>query len=125
MIVDTNALSAAADAEPAAESAFAGAREVAVPVIVLGEFLFGIAQSRRRSEYRKWLDNILGTLVALDVTAETAAKYSEIRQELKRAGTPIPHNDLWIAALCRQHSQPILSRDRHFDQVPGLRRIGW
>jgi tRNA(fMet)-specific endonuclease VapC len=45
--------------------------------------------------------------------------------ELKRAGTPIPTNDLWIAALCRQHDLPLLSRDRHFDRVPGLRRIAW
>ena len=41
------------------------------------------------------------------------------------AATEIPSNDIWIAALCRQHSLPLLSRDRHFDLVPGIRRIGW
>jgi predicted nucleic acid-binding protein len=45
--------------------------------------------------------------------------------ELKRAGTPIPSNDVWIAALCRQHSLPVVSRDRHFDAVPGLKRLHW
>jgi predicted nucleic acid-binding protein len=38
---------------------------------------------------------------------------------------PIPVNDLWIAALCRQHGHDLLSRDQHFDQVTGLRRISW
>jgi predicted nucleic acid-binding protein len=45
--------------------------------------------------------------------------------ELKRMGKPIPANDLWIAALCRQHSFPLSSRDRHFDVVPGIKRIEW
>jgi tRNA(fMet)-specific endonuclease VapC len=43
----------------------------------------------------------------------------------KKAGTPIPSNDVWIAALCRLHSLPIVSRDRHFDLVPGIKRIEW
>ena len=41
------------------------------------------------------------------------------------AGTPIPMNDLWIAAIARQYKQPVLSRDTHFDLVPGITRIGW
>jgi len=48
-----------------------------------------------------------------------------VRDELKRSGRPIPGNDLWIAALARQHALPLLSRDRHFDLVPGVQRIGW
>jgi tRNA(fMet)-specific endonuclease VapC len=51
--------------------------------------------------------------------------YAAVRMELKKAGTPIPSNDVWIAALCRQHSLPIVSRNRHFDAVPGLRRLHW
>jgi predicted nucleic acid-binding protein len=61
----------------------------------------------------------------LNITEETSIWYAEIRLELKRTGKPIPTNDLWIAALCRQHNLPLLSRDRHFDLVAGLRRIGW
>jgi len=61
----------------------------------------------------------------LDVGEVTSAQYAELRLELKRAGTPIPTNDLWIAALCRQHAWPILSRDRHFDLVKGVMRVSW
>ena len=61
----------------------------------------------------------------LTVDAGTAERYAEVRDELKRKGRPIPGNDLWIAALTRQHALPLLSQDRHFDFVPGLERLGW
>jgi predicted nucleic acid-binding protein len=44
---------------------------------------------------------------------------------LRAAGTPIPGNDMWIAALSRQHAMPVISRDSHFDFVGGLRRRTW
>ena len=125
MIVDTNALSAFADGEPGVLAEIGKAQRIAVPVIVLGEFLFGIAQSRGRIEYEIWINETLRLSQFLDVTSDTAAKYAEVRLELKRLGTPIPSNDMWIAALCRQHGLPLLSQDRHFDSVKGLRRAGW
>ena len=125
MIVDTNALSAAAEAEPGVVAAFSRAGSVAIPVIALGEYLFGIAQSRRRPEHERWIQHVLRTFVVLEISGDTAACYAEIRLELKLAGTPIPINDQWIAALSRQHSLPLLSRDRHFDAVKGLQRISW
>ena len=125
MILDTNALSAFADGEPGALAEIGKAPLIAIPVIVLGEFLFGIARSRRRSEYERWIHQTLGAAQFLDVSSGTAAKYAEVRLELKDSGRPIPSNDMWIAALCRQHGLPILSRDRHFEFVQGIRRVGW
>ncbi|MGA7557693.1 MAG: type II toxin-antitoxin system VapC family toxin [Terriglobales bacterium] len=125
MILDTNGLSAVADGDAALEPILRAAAEVAVPVIVLGEYRYGIRQSRDRQRYEQWLaEAILGCRV-LDVDEETATSYAAIRSELKRAGTPIPPHDAWIAALCRQHSLPVLSRDRHFDLVRGIDRIDW
>jgi tRNA(fMet)-specific endonuclease VapC len=63
--------------------------------------------------------------VVLDVTEQTTHHYAAVRLELKQAGKPIPVNDLWIAALCREHGLPLLSRDRHFDVVAGIRRLDW
>jgi tRNA(fMet)-specific endonuclease VapC len=59
------------------------------------------------------------------VDEETTVSYAAVRKELREAGTPIPSNDIWIAALCLQHKYPILSRDRHFDLVEGLKRLAW
>ena len=125
MILDTNALSAIAEGEAGATRQVSRAGSIAIPVIVLGEYRFGIAQSRRRREYERWLEELLTVCRVLDVNEETAMGYAWIRVQLKDAGTPIPSNDAWIAALCRQHSLPILSRDRHFDLVPDVRRLAW
>ena len=125
MIVDTNALSAAADDDPAVIAVLARAEEMALPVIVLGEYRHGIAQSRNHASYDNWLAGLLNDCAVLDIQEPTTVHYAEIILELKRRGKAIPTNDLWIAALCRQHSLPLLSRDRHFDLVAGIKRIEW
>ena len=125
MILDTNALSAAAEHDPSALEVVARAERLAVPVIVLGEYRLGIAQSRHRASYENWLQEWISSVTVLDIDDETTCSYAVIGLELKKKGKPIPTNDLWIAALCHQHSLPLLSRDRHFDLIPGLKRIDW
>jgi len=125
LILDTNALSAVADGEPSAVEHIGKAERVAVPVVVLGEYRLGIAQSRHRASYESWLREWIAVVVVLNIDEETTHSYSAICLELKQKGKPIPANDLWIAALCRQHSLPLLSRDQHFDVIPGLRRVAW
>jgi predicted nucleic acid-binding protein len=125
MILDTNALSATADDDPAIIPLLARADQIAIPVIALGEYRYGIAQSRHRAAYAEWLKGLLHDCLVLDANEPTTHYYAEITLELKQKGSPIPTNDIWIAALCRQHSLPLLSRDRHFDLVAGIRRIGW
>ncbi len=97
----------------------------AVPVIVLGEFRYGIAGSRHRAKYEAWLTSHLERFDVLAVTAETAVAYAGLRVALKQAGRPIPANDAWIAALALQHGLRILSRDEHFDVVPDVERTAW
>lgn len=125
MILDTNGLSALADGDPALEPVLRKAAQVAIPVIVLGEYRYGISQSRDRNRYEQWLSEYLPTFRVLEIDEETTLSYAAVRRELKKAGTPIPSNDAWIAALCRQHSLPVVSRDRHFDAVSGLKRLHW
>ena len=125
MILDTSALSAAADREPAALELVARAERVAVPVIVLGEYRLGIAQSRHYTSYKNWLRDWITAVTVLDIEEETTQHYAAIGLELKKKGRPIPANDLWIAALAREHRAPILSRDSHFDWVTGLARLSW
>jgi tRNA(fMet)-specific endonuclease VapC len=125
LILDTNAVSAIADGEASALDLLARAERVAVPVIVLGEYRLGIAQSRHRASYESWLREWIAAVTVLDIDEETTHSYAEIALELKQKGKRIPANDLWIAALCRQHSLPLVSRDRHFDAVAGLRCLDW
>jgi predicted nucleic acid-binding protein len=125
LILDTNALSAIADGEASAMEIAARASRVALPVIVLGEYRLGISQSRHRAIYESWFREWISAVAVLDIDEETTHSYAAIGMELKKKGRPIPSNDLWIAAACRQHSLPLLSRDTHFDLVPGLRRLDW
>ena len=124
MIVDTSALSAAANDDPAVIAILTRADQMAIPVIV-GEYRYAIAQSRHSAAYENWLAGLLRDCAVLDIDEPTTQHYAQITLDLKHKGKPIPTNDLWIAALCRQHSLPLLSRDRHFDQVTGIKRIGW
>lgn len=123
MILDTNALSAWADGDTAVEAPLLMADRLVVPVVVLGEFLFGIRQSRRRRAYEEWLRRRLPSTEIAGIGSATAGRYAEVRLELKRVGRPIPANDLWIAALARQYELPVISRDAHFDAVRDLERV--
>lgn len=125
MILDTNALSAFLDSDANAIQSVSEARQLAIPVIVAGEFAFGIAQSRYREVYERSLQRMLDRSTILDIGIPTSRHYAAIRLELKAAGKPIPANGLWIAALARQFALPIISRDTHFDFVSGLRRRAW
>jgi tRNA(fMet)-specific endonuclease VapC len=125
VILDTNGLSAVAEGDPALEPILRKAAQVAIPVIVLGEYRYGISQSRDRAHYEHWLAEYLPKFRILDVDEQTTISYSTVRTELRKAGTAIPANDIWIAALCRQHFLPLLSRDRHFDAVSGITRLAW
>ena len=125
MILDTNALSAWVEGLATVEAAFRSADRLVVPSVVLGEYYFGIRQSRHRSRYEEWLRQYLPLAEIAAVTSATADAYADIRLELKRLGTPIPPNDAWIAALAHQHALPVLSNDTHFDVVAGVRRIAF
>ena len=106
MILDTNALSAFVDGDPAIGDVLRSQARACIPVIVLGEFRYGIAQSRHRASYEQWLESQLRHFDVLGVTEETTISYAALRVGLKQRGTPIPANDAWIAALALQHRLP-------------------
>lgn len=125
MILDTNAVSALACEDKALMRLLANSERHHLPVVVLGEFRFGISGSRHRAPLQKWIQRLEEESIVLSIDAETAKHYATIRHALKKAGKPIPGNDLWIAALAMQHDQQIISCDAHFDFVKGVKRIKW
>jgi predicted nucleic acid-binding protein len=62
------------------------------------------------------------TVAILFAGRETTEQYARLFIQLKRAGTPVPDNDLWIAAMAIEHDLALITRDRHFDKLPQLRR---
>ena len=90
MILDTNWLSAMADGDPKLEPILTRVSELAIPVIVLGEYRYGIALSRNRLRYEKWLAEVVSNCRILRVDEATAGHYADIRGELEagRAAHP-------------------------------------
>jgi tRNA(fMet)-specific endonuclease VapC len=125
LILDTNALSAFVDGAPEVGAILGLQHRAAIPVIVLGEFRYGVMGSRHRKTYEEWLEAHLRDFELLAISAETTLPYASLRATLKRLGRPIRANGAWIAALAMQHGLPILSRDEHFDALPDVRRVTW
>ena len=95
------------------------AADILVPTIVLGELLAGFALGSREAENRADLNLFLdGARVSIATHGlETAERYARIFSSLRSLGTPIPTNDLWIAASAMEHGAEILTADRHFQHV--------
>jgi tRNA(fMet)-specific endonuclease VapC len=125
MILDTNALSAWWKSEPEILAVLRGLVRICVPVPALAEFRFGVLQSTKRELMEMWMSKALSSTRILAIDEETTQAYASLRWELKRAGKPLPMNDLWIAAIARQHRLPILSRDSHFDVIKSIERNSW
>jgi len=98
--------------------------EVWLPLMVLAEiqagFYGGSQQHRNEILLRSFL--VQPTVRILLPARDTAEHYARLFVQLKRAGTPIPDNDLWIAALVLEHDLVLITRDRHFERVPQLLR---
>lgn len=127
MILDTNAGSAILAADPQIASVLGPSAPHHLPVVVIGEYQFGILGSRyaKMKMLTAGLQRLESQSLVLPCDRETADRYAEVRHELKQQGRPIPENDVWIAALARQHRLESVSRDPHFDVVDGIRRIAW
>jgi tRNA(fMet)-specific endonuclease VapC len=125
VILDTNAISALAEGNAAIGRQLEASEEIFVSVISAGEYLCGVRRSKFRGVLEAWLEKFLRKAVLMSLEAQVLPEYAAICQELKDAGTPIPTNDVWIAAQARLHGLKILSRDRHFDRVQGVERMEW
>ncbi len=95
---------------------------VAVPLIVVGELKAGFYGGSLRRRNEALLSAFLAqpTVSVLKPGRETAEHYARLFVQLRRAGAPVPDNDLWIAALVLEHDLRLITRDRHFRKIPQL-----
>ena len=101
------------------------AETVVFPFVVLGELRAGFALGRRHAENERTLRRFLlkGDVHVLFADDQTTHHYASVFRQLRKQGTPIPTNDLWLAALVLQHNLALHARDRHFDHLPQLVRV--
>ena len=101
------------------------AEAVVVPFVVLGELRAGFANGRRQAENERTLRRFLlkDGVEVLFADDQTTHHYAVVFLQLRKQGTPIPTNDIWLAALVLQHNLVLHARDRHFDHLPQIIRV--
>jgi tRNA(fMet)-specific endonuclease VapC len=98
---------------------------VYIPSVVLGELYYGAYSSEQIQANLDRIDDFITISAMLSCDAVTARHYGQIKSGLRAKGRPIPENDIWIAALARQHHLTLISRDAHFGEVDGLSLEAW
>jgi len=101
------------------------ADEVRIPFIVIGELRAGFAASTKEASNEAVLRRFLlkPNVGILYPDEQTTHHYASVYRQLRKQGTPIPTNDMWIAALVLQHSLVLCARDAHFDALPQIPRV--
>jgi tRNA(fMet)-specific endonuclease VapC len=125
ILLDTNAYSAYMHGDEAVLSALGTADVVYLSIIIIGELLTGFAGGTREQENRRQLERFKSksTVKILNATEDTAEIFAAIKHALKKAGTPIPLNDIWIASHAVETGSVLVSYDGHFKNVTGLRLL--
>lgn len=120
--LDTNRLTDLFQGDGQLADQLAVCDEVCVPIVVLAEIKAGFYGRTQQHANEALLRALLAkpTVTVLLPDRETAEHYARLFVQLKRAGTPVPDNDLWIAALALEHDLRLITRDRHFQRIPQL-----
>jgi tRNA(fMet)-specific endonuclease VapC len=123
IVLDTNCYAAYRSGDSRVLDALANAETVWMSVIVLGELYAGFRGGTKMLENQEQLDLFLAkpTVRILDAGKESAEIFGEVKDQLKNAGTPLPINDVWIGAHTMETGSVLVSYDRHFKAIAGLR----
>jgi len=125
LALDTNAVIAYREGISEVCKLIDDAEVIFLPVTVIGELLYGALNSKKTRNNEKFVHKFVGYSLVMQIDESVAARYAVVRFDLKQRGNPIPENDIWIAAACLDLEVPLLSRDDHFNLVPGLHVISW
>ena len=123
--LDTNRYTDFCRGEPGVVENIAHAERIFMPFVVLGEMRAGFQTGTRARQNERILIRFLNSprVRLLLPDEQTTHHYANIFAQLRKQGTPIPTNDIWIAALVLQHDLLLLARDKHFDALPQLPRL--
>jgi tRNA(fMet)-specific endonuclease VapC len=98
---------------------------ILITTIFLGELFYGASRSARLQSNFRRIEEFANSVEVVNVTIETARHFGSIKSLLSRNGTPIPNNDIWIAAAGREYDVAIATRDQHFNYVDGIQVVNW
>ena len=125
ILLDTSVAIALLSGDVAVTERLLQAREVYLPIIALGELYLGALKSKRMDDNVARIDELASGVGIRGCDMETARDYAAIKNRLRIQGKPIPENDVWIAAIARQHGLTLVTRDAHFAVVEDLSSETW
>lgn len=119
-MLDTTAISGFFRGDEQILSHVEAADELYVSPVAIGELLAGFMRGSREKQNRQLLESFLveSRAAVLTIDEETSERYARIFIRLRSSGTPVPTNDIWIAASAMQHGTSILTTDRHYLRIP-------
>lgn len=125
LALDTNRYTDLCRGHPEVVTVVEYAEAVFLPFVVVAELRAGFALGKRGPENERVLRSFLMKpgVFALFADDQTTHHYAAVFRQLRRQGTPIPTNDLWIAALVLQHGLVLCARDRHFQRLPQITQV--
>jgi len=126
LLIDSNRFIDFCAGDEGVVETFERAALLVIPFVVLAEIRAGSHLAKRGENQIRALNELLNQpgVRAVHSTDGTAHHYAAIYAQLRRKGTPIPTNDIWIAALALEHNLILYTRDAHFDHIPSVPRIG-
>lgn len=95
-------------------------KSISIPAICIGELYYGAFLSKLPSKNILKIDEFVANFPTLNINEQTSVFYGKIKSELKKNGTPIPENDIWIAALTLQYNSTLVTNDNHFNLISNL-----
>ena len=124
IVLDTNAYTRLLTGEEDVLDVIGTAETVYMSIFVLGELYAGFAGGTKERENKDTLNRFLvkPSVKILNATAETAEVFGMVKQELKKIGSPLPINDVWIAAHTLETGSTLVTYDNHFKKIAGIRR---
>lgn len=119
-ILDTNVIIRIIKGDKTVANAVHKVKDIRIPVIVLGELIFGAEKSQLKQSNMENYVNFCLSYPLLDVNKNVAEKYGKLKCTLQKNGNIMPENDMWIAAIAIANDMQVVTQDKHFEQINGL-----
>lgn len=123
-LLDTNIVIAFYGEDPNVLKKIANPK-IYVPSVVIGELWYGAEKSKNKASNQSRILDLIKEVTVLPVTVDTSKHYAVVKNQLREQGKPVPENDIWIAAIAIEYDITLITRDKHFNNISGIKLEVW